>query len=189
MMRPRLVNLGKQRFHQQRRVPTHRPLLPGMAHCAERAGLVQGENRTQRTISVAAASRPHMRLRPPEGGPRTNCSGRHRLHNLTFGSMHDRLECNVPKGHGQEQRAQSFPVSFAEPTLCPCEAARPHPLNHTVSGQWWRRVLVVDGFPELEARCVSRTHEARVRLLTRFTELVRDTMWDAHCSSSSEHDD
>ena len=103
-MRPKHINLCKQRF-QPRRVPTHRPLHPGTAYRAERAGHVQGENRTRRS-NVRGRSFKAW-LGAPEGGAEGELCGAHRLYNLTFISRHDRLECHLPEGRGQEQRAQS----------------------------------------------------------------------------------
>ena len=78
-----------------------------MAHCAERAGHVQGENRTQKAnVRGRCLEAPHV-AEASRGRAEDELFGEHRKYNLTFGSMHDRLECNVPDGRGQEQRAQS----------------------------------------------------------------------------------
>ena len=49
---------------------------------------------------VAAGSRLHKRLR-------ANCSGPTPCTTSPFGSMHDRLECNVLEARSQEKRAES----------------------------------------------------------------------------------
>ena len=87
--------------------------------------------------------------------------GAHRLYNLTCGGMHDRLEGNAPEGRGQEQRAQSSLLllqsqksALAKQLVHKRERVTHDTVDHAVSGQWQRRVLVVDGFPELETRSI-----------------------------------